>query len=99
MGAALKSKNKKKRERERANIIALIGAVAAAYATAIAMPDLSQVFDLHHSSQQRTILNPPSEAKDQTQVLTGTIRDGLLPLSHDRNSCVLIKSLPRTIYN
>ena len=27
-----------------------------AYATATAMPDLSQVFDLHHSSQQRQIL-------------------------------------------
>ena len=29
-----------------------------AYATATAMPDLSHVCDLHHSSQQRWILNP-----------------------------------------
>ena len=36
------------------------------YATAIAMPDLSIVCKLHHSSQQRQILNPLSEARDQT---------------------------------
>jgi len=39
-----------------------IGAVAA-------MPDPSHVCDLHHSSRQCRILNPLSEAKDQTQVL------------------------------
>ena len=31
-------------------------------ATATAMPDLSRVCELHHSSQQRWILNPLSEA-------------------------------------
>ena len=36
-----------------------------AYATAT--PDLSRVCDLYHSSQQRCILNPLSEARDQTQ--------------------------------
>ena len=29
--------------------------------------------DLHHSSWQRQILNPLSEARDRTQVLMGTI--------------------------
>ena len=35
-----------------------------AYTTATAMPDLCCVCDLHHSSWQRWILNPLSEAKD-----------------------------------
>ena len=35
-----------------------------AYTTATAMPDPSQVFDLHHSSRQCRILNPLSEARD-----------------------------------
>ena len=39
-----------------------------AYATA--MKDLSHVYYLHHSSRQRLILNPPSEARDQTRNLT-----------------------------
>ena len=37
-----------------------------AYATATATPDLSHVCNLHHSSQQRWIFNPLSEARDQT---------------------------------
>ena len=37
-----------------------------AYTTAIATQDLSLVCDWHHSSQQRWILNPLSEARDQT---------------------------------
>ena len=37
-----------------------------AYPTAIAMPDLSRICDLHHSSQKRQILNLLSEARDQT---------------------------------
>ena len=40
-----------------------------AYATATATWDLRCVCDLHHSSQQRQILNPLSEAGDQTCVL------------------------------
>ena len=40
-----------------------------AYATATAVPDLSCVCDLHHSSWQRRILNPLSEARDLTRVL------------------------------
>ena len=31
--------------------------------------DLSHVCDLHHSSQQRQILNPLNEASDQTYIL------------------------------
>ena len=43
-----------------------IGAVAPAYTTATATPDPSCVCNLHHSSQQRQILNPLSEGRDQT---------------------------------
>ena len=43
-----------------------------AYTTAIATPDPSLVCDFHHSSQQREILNPLSEARDRTHILTGT---------------------------
>ena len=39
------------------------------YTTAIAMPDLSRVCDLHHSSQQCWILNPLSKARDGTRNL------------------------------
>ena len=35
-----------------------------AYATATATQDPSHVFNLHHSSRQRQILNPLSEASD-----------------------------------
>ena len=37
-----------------------------AYARATAMQDLSRVCELHHSSRQRQILNPLSEARDRT---------------------------------
>ena len=40
-----------------------------AYTTAAAMPDPSRVCDLHHSSRQCQILNPMSEARDQTHIL------------------------------
>ena len=40
-----------------------------AYTAAIAMKNLSHVYDLHHSSQQRWILDPLIEARDQTHVL------------------------------
>ena len=40
-----------------------------AYTTATAMQDLIRVCNLHHSSRQRPILNPLSEARDQTCVL------------------------------
>ena len=40
-----------------------------AYARATAPQDPSHVFDLHHSSQQRQIPNPLSEARDRTRIL------------------------------
>ena len=40
-----------------------------AYATATATPNPSHVFDLHHSSQQRQILNPLNKARVQTHNL------------------------------
>ena len=43
-----------------------------AYVTATATPDPSHICDLHHSSWQCQILNPPSEARDQTHVLMDT---------------------------
>ena len=52
-----------------------------AYTTATVTRDLSCVCDLHYSSQQRRILNPLSEVRDQTQVLSDTGL-GLLPLNH-----------------
>ena len=41
-----------------------------AYTTATAMPDSSLIYDLPHSSWQRWILNPLSEARDPTSILT-----------------------------
>ena len=55
------------------------------YTRATATPDPSRVCDLHHSSWQRQILNPLSEARDRTCVLMDTSRL-LNPLSHNRNS-------------
>ena len=43
-----------------------------AYATATATPDLSHIWDLHHSSGQCQILNPLSDARDQTCILMDT---------------------------
>ena len=40
-----------------------------AYATAVTMPDLSHVCDLHNSSWQLWILNPLSEVRDRTCIL------------------------------
>ena len=44
----------------------LIRAVASSLARNRATPDRSHVCDLHHSSQQRQILNPLREARDLT---------------------------------
>ena len=43
-----------------------------AYTTATATWDPSHVCDLHHSSRQHWILNPLSEARDQTCILMDT---------------------------
>ena len=43
-----------------------------AYTTATARPYPSHIYDLHHSAQQRQILNPLSEARDQTHIIMDT---------------------------
>ena len=43
-----------------------------AYAIATAMPDLSRICNLHHSSQHLQILNPLREAGDGTLILMDT---------------------------
>ena len=40
-----------------------------AHTTATATWDPSHIFDLHHSPQQRQILDPPSEARGRTSIL------------------------------
>ena len=52
------------------------------YTTATATPDASHVCDPHHSSRQRRILHPLSEARDQTCILM----DAPQMLSHNRTS-------------
>ena len=53
-----------------------IGAKAASlrHSHSAALPDLSRIFYLHHNSRQGQILNPPSEARDQTHLLMDTSR-------------------------
>ena len=62
------------------------GAVAAVHTTATAMPNLSHVCDLHHSSWKGWILNSLSKARDGIFTLTNEEVRALNPLSHDRNS-------------
>ena len=40
--------------------------------TATTTPDPSHACDLHHSPQQRQILNPPNKARDQTCIFMDT---------------------------
>ena len=42
------------------------------YVTATATQDPSHIRDLHHSSQQFQVLNPPSEARDPTHIVMDT---------------------------
>ena len=60
-----------------------------AYTTATAMQDLGQICNLHHRSQQHWILNPLSEARDQTCVLMDTSQV-LNLLSHNRNTTFIL---------
>ena len=53
-----------------------------AYTTAIAMPEPSHICDLCHSLQQCQILNPLTEARDQTHSVMNTSQI-LDPLSHN----------------
>ena len=52
-----------------------------AYTTAAATPSPSCICDLCHSSEQHQILNPLSEARDQTRILAETSQWDL-PLLH-----------------
>ena len=56
-----------------------------AYITTTATQDSSSVCDLHHSSWQSQLLNPLSEARNQTSILMDTSWI-LNPVSHNRNS-------------
>ena len=56
------------------------------------MPYLSCIWDLCCGLWQCQILNPLSEARDQTHILMDTICV-LNPLSHDGNSCLLFLML------
>ena len=44
-----------------------------AYTTATATLDPSHIFELYHSFRQRWILNPLSEARDRTLIITDTM--------------------------
>ena len=65
-----------------------------AYVTAIAMPNLRRICDLHHSSQQRQILKPLSEARDQTHILMDTSRIHFYSATMGTPSCNFLKSFP-----
>ena len=56
-----------------------------AYTTATATPDLSHIYNLHHSLRQFQILNPLRKARDQTHILMDTSWV-VNWLSHNRNS-------------
>ena len=63
----------------------LATATATATATAMAVQGLSYFCDLHHSSWQRWIFNPLSEARNRTRNLMDASQVHLL-LSHKGNS-------------
>ena len=70
-----------------------------AYTTATAMRDPNRIWDSHHSSRQRRILNALTEARDRTHNLivpswvhfhrttTGTLLQGHLTMSGDMFGC------------
>ena len=55
------------------------------YATATATPNLSCIFDLHHSSRQHGIFNPLIEGRDRNHILMDTSRV-CNSLSHNGNA-------------
>ena len=60
------------------------------YTTVTATPALRRIYDLRRSLWQCWILNPLSEAKNQTRILKDTSH--VLNLSHKGNSKMLIAS-------
>ena len=68
-----------------------------AYTTATAMADLSCICDLHHRSWQCWILNPLSEARDQTHnpMDTSWVHN---PLNHNGNSSFLIFYIKKLLF-
>ena len=48
-----------------------------AYPTATATPDLSYIYNLHHSLWQHQTLNPLSKARDWTNIIKDTIWSSL----------------------
>ena len=60
-----------------------------AYTTAIALPDLSRTWDLHHSLWQHQILNPLSEARPWTHIHMDTV--GLLTCWATRETLRVLK--------
>ena len=71
-----------------------------AYATATAMWDPSHIFDVHHSSWQRQILNPLSKAGDRTRVLTDTswIHFCCATMRIPENIFLLLLATPSLVY-
>ena len=65
-------------------------------ATATAMPDLSRICNLYHSSWQDRILNPLSRARDWIWILMDTSRVHNPP-SHKGNSHPLVLELPSSV--
>ena len=67
------------------------------YTTATATPDLSLVYDLHHSSWQHWILNTLSRARDRTCIPMDAswVRD---PLSHNGSSSTGISDIALFIF-
>ena len=59
------------------------------YATAITTRDPSHICDLHHSFWQCWILNPSSEARNQTCLLMD-MSQVFKPLSHNGNSPLVL---------
>ena len=60
-----------------------------AYTTETATPDLSCICDLQCSLQQCWILNPMSEARDQTHILIVDTNWVLNPVSYNGNSTMM----------
>ena len=74
-----------------------IGAAAAGYTTATAMPDPSQVCDLHRSSWQRWILNSPSEARDWARILMDPHRVHYCWATTGTPGCLLLNQIKTLI--